>query len=110
MYHTHSGIGLVGASIWALHIVLKDLDPQAVGVNYDIGHATVEGGLGGWINSFRITGAHLRGVAVKEFPGGEEAPGDMKGAGTPPGQRVVPPPPLPWIPPASPLLTPLHPT
>jgi sugar phosphate isomerase/epimerase len=67
MYHTHSGIGLIGASIWDLHIVLKDLDPQAVGVNYDIGHATIEGGFGGWINSLRITGPHLRGVAVKDF-------------------------------------------
>jgi sugar phosphate isomerase/epimerase len=67
MYHTHSGIGLVGASIWDLYIVLKDFDPQAVGVNYDIGHATIEGGLGGWINSMRITGPHLRGVAVKDF-------------------------------------------
>jgi sugar phosphate isomerase/epimerase len=67
MYHTHSGIGLVGASIWDLYIVLKDLDPQAVGVNYDIGHATIEGGFGGWINSLRITGPHLRGVAVKDF-------------------------------------------
>src|SRR5262249_6161425 len=26
-----------------------------------------EGGFGGWINSFRITGPHLRGVAVKDF-------------------------------------------
>ena len=67
MYHTHSGIGLVGASIWDLYIVLKDFDPQAVGVNYDIGHATIEGGFGGWINSFRITGPHLRGIAVKDF-------------------------------------------
>jgi sugar phosphate isomerase/epimerase len=67
MYHTHSGIGLVGASIWDLYVVLKDFDPQAVGVNYDIGHATIEGGFGGWINSLRITGPHLRGVAVKDF-------------------------------------------
>jgi sugar phosphate isomerase/epimerase len=67
MYHTHSGIGLVGASIWDLYLVLKDFDPQAVGVNYDIGHATIEGGFGGWINSLRITGPHLRGVAVKDF-------------------------------------------
>jgi sugar phosphate isomerase/epimerase len=67
MYHTHSGIGLFGASIWDLYIVLKDFDPRAVGVNYDIGHATIEGGFGGWINSMRITGPHLRGVAVKDF-------------------------------------------
>src|SRR5277367_2293420 len=51
MYHTHSGAGVVGASIWDLHIVLKDFDPDAVAVNYDIGHATIEGGFRGWINS-----------------------------------------------------------
>jgi sugar phosphate isomerase/epimerase len=66
MYHTHSGTGVVGASIWDLHIVLKDFDPAAVGVNYDIGHATIEGGFGGWINSFYITNKHLRGIAVKD--------------------------------------------
>ena len=48
MFHTHSGINLVGAPIWDLYILLKDFDPQAVGVNYDIGHATIEGGFGGW--------------------------------------------------------------
>jgi sugar phosphate isomerase/epimerase len=89
MYHTHSGIGLVGASIWDLHIVLKDLDPQAVGVNYDIGHATIEGGLGGWINSFRITGAHLRGVAVKDFLWAKDAKGGWKAEWTPLGQGMA---------------------
>lgn len=66
MYHTHSGIGVVGAPIWDLHIILKDFDPEAVGVNYDVGHATIEGGFGGWIDSFYITGRHLRGIAVKD--------------------------------------------
>ncbi len=78
MYHTHSGVGLVGASIWDLYLVLKDFDPKAVGVNYDIGHATVEGGLGGWINSFRITGPHLRGVAVKDFLWQKDKKGNWK--------------------------------
>lgn len=67
MYHTHSGIGLVGAPIWDLHEILKDFDPNSVSVNYDVGHATVEGGAGGWIDSFRISGKYLRGVAVKDF-------------------------------------------
>src|SRR5258707_435818 len=88
MYHTHSGVGLVGASIWDLYIVLKDFDPQAVGVNYDIGHATVEGGLGGWINSFRITGSHLRGVAVKDFLWGKDAQGKWKPQRTPLGKGM----------------------
>lgn len=67
MYHTHSGVGQVGASIWDLHEILQGQDPNLVSVNYDIGHATIEGGLGGWIESFRITGAHLKGIAVKDF-------------------------------------------
>ena len=75
MYHTHSGTGVVGAPIWDLHILLKDFDPKAVGVNYDVAHATIEGGLGGWIDSFRITGAHLRGIAVKDFVWGKNSRG-----------------------------------
>ncbi len=67
MYHTHSGVGLVGASIWDLHEIFQGLDPKFIGVNYDVGHATVEGGLGGWIDSFYITGAYLHGVALKDF-------------------------------------------
>jgi len=89
MYHTHSGIGLVGASIWDLHIVLKDFDPKAVGVNYDIGHATIEGGFGGWINSFRICGPHLRGVAVKDFLWEKDNKGAWKANFKPLGTGMV---------------------
>ena len=67
MYHTHSGKDQVGAPIWDLYVLLKDFDPNSVGINYDVGHATIEGGLGGWIDSFRICGAHLRGIAAKDF-------------------------------------------
>jgi len=67
MYHTHSGVDLVGAPVWDMVEILKSLDPSAVGINYDIGHATVEGGLGGWIDSFRIAQPYIRGIAVKDF-------------------------------------------
>jgi sugar phosphate isomerase/epimerase len=67
IYHTHSGVGWVGASIWDLYLILKDLDPNAVAVNYDVGHATVEGGLGGWIHSANLTMPMMKGVAVKDF-------------------------------------------
>ena len=57
MYHTHSGVGLVGASIWDLHDHHAATSiPKLVGINYDVGHATIEGGLGGWIESFRDRG------------------------------------------------------
>jgi sugar phosphate isomerase/epimerase len=67
MYHTHSGIGQVGASMWDLYLLLKDYDTNAVSVNYDVGHATVEGGFGGWIHSSRLLMPYIRGVAVKDF-------------------------------------------
>ncbi len=67
MYHTHSGPGQFGASMWDIWSVLKDLDTNAVSVNLDIGHATVEGGLGGWINSSRLLLPISKGVAVKDF-------------------------------------------
>ena len=89
MFHTHSGIGLVGAPIWDLYILLKDFDPKAVGINYDIGHATIEGGLGGWIDSFRLTGAYLRGVAVKDCIWAKDAKGAWKSRFVPLGEGMV---------------------
>jgi sugar phosphate isomerase/epimerase len=67
MYHTHSGVGLVGASLWDLYILLKDFDSNAVAVNFDIGHATVEGGFGGWVHAAHLLMPFIQGVAVKDF-------------------------------------------
>ena len=89
MYHTHSGINLVGAPIWDLYIVLKDFDPNAVAVNYDIGHATVEGGFGGWIDSYNVIGPHLRGVAVKDFLWAKDVKGEWRPEWTPIGEGMV---------------------
>jgi sugar phosphate isomerase/epimerase len=89
IYHTHSGAGLVGASIWDLHEIMRDLDPGLVGINYDVGHATIEGGLGGWIASFRICGPHLRGIAVKDFAWGKDAKGAWQAQWKPIGEGMV---------------------
>ena len=75
MYHTHSGVGQVGASMWDLYLLLKDYDTEAVSANYDVGHATVEGGLGGWIHSSRLLMPYIRGVAVKDFKWTQNARG-----------------------------------
>jgi sugar phosphate isomerase/epimerase len=89
MYHTHSGFDLVGAPIWDLHELLTGLDPAAVGVNYDIGHATVEGGFGGWIDSFRVTGPYLRGIAVKDFLWEKDKRDQWRPAWKPLGEGMV---------------------
>jgi len=89
MYHTHSGPGVVGASIWDLHVIMQDLDPAQVGVNFDVAHATIEGGLGGWINSLRITGPHLRGIAVKDFAWAKDEKGSWQPQWRPLGEGMV---------------------
>jgi sugar phosphate isomerase/epimerase len=89
MYHTHSGIDLVGSNIWDLYILLKEFDPKAVSVNYDVGHATVEGGFGGWINSFRISTSHLGGIAVKDFLWAKNARGNWEPQWKPLGDGMV---------------------
>ena len=89
MYHTHSGVNLVGASFWDLHTLLDGFDPNAVAVNFDIGHATVEGGLGGWINNFRVTSDHLRGIAVKDFLWSKDAKGNWQPQWKPLGEGMV---------------------
>lgn len=78
MYHTHSGFDQVGASMWDLYLLLKDFTPDAVAVNYDVGHAVVEGGYGGWINSTRLLLPYMRGVAVKDFVWKQNARGEWR--------------------------------
>jgi sugar phosphate isomerase/epimerase len=89
MYHTHSGVGLVGASIWDLRIIMHGMDPKYMGVNYDIGHATIEGGAGGWIASFRVLGNLVRGIAVKDFIWAKDSKGEWKSEWTPIGEGMV---------------------
>ena len=89
MWHTHSGVDFVGASFWDIYLLLKGLDPASVGVNYDVGHATIEGGMGGWINSFHIMGPYLRGIAVKDFFWAKDAKGVWKDQWTPLGEGMV---------------------
>jgi len=89
MYHTHSGRDLVGAPIWDLYLLLRDLDPNAVGVNYDVAHAMIEGGVGGWIDSFRIVNRYLRGIALKDFIWSKDAKGNWRPEWKPVGEGMV---------------------
>lgn len=89
MYHTHSGTGVLGASIWDLYLLLKGFDPKVVGVNYDIAHATIEGGLGGWRNSASLVAPMTRGVALKDFYWQRRADGVWQPRWCPIGEGMV---------------------
>jgi L-ribulose-5-phosphate 3-epimerase len=66
--HNHSGFEL-GATPWEIFELVKDHDPQYLGSNFDIGHATIEGGIGGWRNGFRLLSGdkRVRMTAIKDF-------------------------------------------
>ena len=89
MWHTHSGVAFVGQPIWDLFILMRDFDPNRIAVNYDIGHATIEGGVGGWGNSFHVITPHLRGIAVKDFLWAKDAKGAWKPTWQPLGEGMV---------------------
>jgi len=67
MDHTHSGLNMVGGPIWDLWLLFQGLDSRYIGMNYDIGHATIEGGFGGWQTSARLAASQMRGIALKDF-------------------------------------------
>lgn len=66
LIQNHSGNGYVGAPLWDLHVLLGDIDPRHLGVHYDIGHATVEGGLS-WPTNFALVKDRVGAVIVKDF-------------------------------------------
>lgn len=65
-WQNHSGVDYVGASLWDLWVAMKDLDPRHLGVCFDIGHATLEGGLS-WPTQARLIEPRLVAVYCKDF-------------------------------------------
>jgi sugar phosphate isomerase/epimerase len=88
MYHTHSGEE-VGAAIWDLWLILKDQDASRVAVNYDICHATIEGGVGGWLRSAQLTAPMMRGIAIKDFRWERNTKGDWRPQKCPLGEGMI---------------------
>ena len=64
-YQNHAGTS-VGAAVWDLWELLKDLDPRWLGVQYDIKHATAEGGFS-WVNGLKLLRNHISSLDIKDF-------------------------------------------
>ncbi len=65
-YQNHSGRDYFGAPLWDLWTAIRDLDPRHMGVCFDIGHATLEGGYS-WPTQSRLLQPHFSTVYVKDF-------------------------------------------
>lgn len=65
-FQNHSGPRYVGGPIWDLWTVMKGLDARQMGICFDIGHATVEGGTA-WPVNARLMQDRFTSVIVKDF-------------------------------------------
>lgn len=65
-FQNHSGTEYVGASLWELWQVIDGLDPQRIGLQFDIRHATVERGLS-WANELALAAPKIATLACKDF-------------------------------------------
>jgi len=66
VYQNHSGADSVGAPVWDIYELLKDIDSDYSGIHFDIGHATVEGGYA-WPINFHLMKKYIKAVIVKDF-------------------------------------------
>lgn len=64
-FHNHSGY--IGSPVWDIAQIMDTLDPKAAGYYYDLAHATIEGGLGGWRASSNLTMPRLKMISGKDF-------------------------------------------
>ena len=62
----HSGAGYVGCAVWDIFELVRDLKPAELGICFDIGHATLEGGTS-WPVEARLMEPHFVCVYVKDF-------------------------------------------
>ena len=64
-FHNHSGY--VGGNIWDIAATIDALPAKTAGYYFDIRHAVVEGGDGGWKQAFNIAAPRLSMLALKDF-------------------------------------------
>ena len=62
----HSGSDYFGGPIWDVVAALHDVGSRSMGMFFDIGHATIEGGLS-WPIEARLAEPHIVAVYVKDF-------------------------------------------
>jgi sugar phosphate isomerase/epimerase len=62
----HSGKNYVGAGAWDIWELVREVDPKWMGVFFDIGHATLEGGYS-WPIQAKLLEPHFSVISVKDF-------------------------------------------
>jgi len=69
-YQNHSGTYL-GSAVWDVAMILKKFKSQAMGLQYDILHATVEGA-NAWPIALKQVSSHVTSMPIKDFQWGKK--------------------------------------
>lgn len=85
-YQNHAGTR-VGAAIWDIWHLLEGTDKDALGCQYDIRHAVVEGG-NSWSTGLRLIKSRINCIVLKDFRW-EKANGKWKVVNVPLGEGMV---------------------
>jgi L-ribulose-5-phosphate 3-epimerase len=64
-YHNHAGY--IGGPVWDFAPFIEPLDASTVGYYFDVRHAVVEGGDGGWRTAFDLVSPRLSMISLKDF-------------------------------------------
>lgn len=66
LYQNHSDAKYVGATLWDMFGLLKDIPKDEIGLAFDIRHATIEAGLS-WPVIYDVVKPHIGALFVKDF-------------------------------------------
>jgi L-ribulose-5-phosphate 3-epimerase len=77
----------VGSALWDVYELLRDLDPKWIGVQYDIRHATAEGGQS-WSLPLKLLAPWIKCTDAKDFRW-EQSPGKAAIENVPIGEGIV---------------------
>jgi sugar phosphate isomerase/epimerase len=86
-YQNHVGTR-VGGSVWDLGVLLEGIEPDGLGVQYDIRHAVAEGGES-WPVTLRMIASHIDTIALKDLVWAKRADGRWEPRSVPLGEGMV---------------------
>jgi len=86
-YQNHAG-DWFGAPIWDIWNVLKDLDPQYAGCQYDVRHAVAEGGRS-WKLGLDLIAPWVSTTVIKDFHWMQREDGSWRAGSVPLGEGMV---------------------
>jgi sugar phosphate isomerase/epimerase len=79
----------VGGAVWDTNLMIRGLDPQWVGYDFDPGSAAAAGGVDGWWVALRLALPRLKMVALNDFNWTKDTGGAWKATPCPLGEGMV---------------------